>query len=100
MASNLANLNHSTEVMQRRTSTRVDYIPAIAILQCIAYSIITRRGLTCVAYPWNGAMLRPEAKDGREVRFSHAFFVPMHMSMVGAKAFAADTLTEGIHFQQ
>ena len=28
----------------------------------------------CVAYPWNGAMRRPEIKDEREFRISHAFF--------------------------
>ena len=31
VASNLANLNHSTEIMQRYASAWVDYIPAIAI---------------------------------------------------------------------
>ena len=32
----------------------------------------------CVAYPWEGAMRRPEIKDGREVRISHAFFVSIY----------------------
>ena len=28
----------------------------------------------CIAYPWEGAMRRPDSRDGREVRISHAFF--------------------------
>ena len=32
----------------------------------------------CIAYPWEGAMRRPDSRDGREVRISHAFFVSIY----------------------
>ena len=77
VSSNFATLILRTEVMQRKASARVNYIPIVAMYYCIAYHgiNITRRGLACVAYPCEGAMRRPELRDEREVRISHAFFV-------------------------
>ena len=43
--------------------------------------IIAWRGLACVAYPCLGAMRRPEVRDGREVRISHAFFVSIILKL-------------------
>ena len=45
------------------------------LLYSLSRYYITRRGLTCVAYPCVGAMRRPDNGDGRKVRISHAFFV-------------------------
>ena len=43
------------------------------MLRCI-YNI-TRRGLACVAYPYLGAMRRPDCGDRRGGINSHVFFI-------------------------
>ena len=43
------------------------------MLSCIYNT--TRRGLACVAYPYLGAMRRPDCKDRRGGTNSHVFFI-------------------------
>ena len=59
----------------------VDYIPAslcrdrIFTTKVCAEYIIARRGLACVAYPYIGAMLRPDSRDRHGEIDSHVFFI-------------------------
>ena len=53
---------------------------------------ITWRGLACVAYPYLGAMRRPEHRDRRGGINSHVFFI--------SKILIVLTLNLGVHRQQ
>ena len=50
---------------------------SLLLLEGVTLSCIyntTRRGLACVAYPYLGAMRRPDCWDKREGTNSHVFF--------------------------
>ena len=46
---------------------------------------ITRRGLACVAYPWKGAMRRPECRDRHGGTDSHVFFISTTKLIINAE---------------
>ena len=76
--SNFATLNLSTGVMQQSVCVGVLYPnDSLLLLEGVTASCIyntTRRGLACVAYPYLGAMRRPDCRDKREGTNSHVFF--------------------------
>ena len=47
----------------------------LVVYVCAELYNITRRGLACVAYPYIGAMLRPDSRDRRGETNSHVFFI-------------------------
>ena len=46
---------------------------------CAELYNITRRGLACVAYPYDGAMREPDYRDRRGGTISHVFFVSINL---------------------
>ena len=77
----LRNFDSKYRCNATEASAWVYYMPTVLCYNCIiSYSIgvsyhnITWRGLACVAYPYLGAMRRPEHRDRRGGTNSHVFF--------------------------
>jgi hypothetical protein len=80
--SNFATLNPSTEVMQlKRLRGCIIFESLLAIIFYLMEQVyaelynITRRGQAYVAYPYLGAMRRPDCGDRHGGTNSHVFFI-------------------------
>ena len=62
-------------------SQLLDAILILIAVVCGLYNI-TWRGLACVAYPYIGAMRRPELRDRRGGIYSHVFFVSINLKQL------------------
>ena len=77
----------------REQAVKCRIVKGIVVPWCI---YIAWRGLSCVAYPHQGAMLEPVVRDKRGETYSHVFFVSVSQIISIIYALSIESTGRGV----